>query len=925
MTTSTQRHLALAAACLLAACASERTQVIVVTDTNMRGPGGLDEISVVVMAPDGRPMQSSVAHLGVGQPELPRTLGLVWTGGPLGPFTVQVEGRTAGHTRITRTGRFNFQQGRSLILRMDLLAICEGTTCAASMTCGESGCRAVDVPPSELAPYTGTIAGLDAATRSDAGDAGADAGNDAGDAGSIDVGVMDVGVMDVGMPDGGIDGGNDAGNDGGNDAGHDSGPIGCTADAQCTALDGACQRGTCTVATGLCTATPRADGTACDDGLFCTSVDTCTAGACGGPARNCSAMTNACNTGTCDEAADACVRAPVSNGTVCDDGLFCTTGDLCTAGTCSGAARDCSAMTNMCNTGVCDETGNACVRMPLANGTACDDGLFCTLSDMCSTGACVGAARPCADANACTADSCDEGANVCVNNPAPLNGMVCDDGLFCTTGEVCGAGACGGGVARVCDDGLFCNGSETCDEAANVCAPGVAPCNDAYTCTVDACVELGRTCTATRSEPACAAAQICNPVAYPAGPSGCGAVPTTLTVNCPASGTAGVASMCTATLAAGAAGVPGEASRITCAATPGPVQLFVDHFTGGLDPAWMASAGVPRTDTTLTSEAATATANWQADVSLRVAGLSTTCVDFRVAQAGANTGERIRWDVAFDGGAFATVFDLNFNNWRVGTQTYLFNRNVCVAVPGGATTVQWNLRMDSNGQAIWVDDVAVSGVGAPFTIPTNGGPDDFTVETGWTFVGGPTPHVGLNGGSSAMFAEQATYTATRGVIDATTCDVLDTDFDFGYQPGAAALDANDDLRLEVAIGGGAFSLVEFVDFNTGVGWNLNNALLPWLGLRRITDRFPAAVGASSVVFRFRVSADDIGERTWVDNFVVRCADLPTPPVSVVTDAGAGSYSFGVRSAVPVTARVTCTWMTTNDGPLTGSAIIPLLP
>ena len=65
------------------------------------------------------------------------------------------------------------------------------------------------------------------------------------------------------------------------------------------------------------------------------------------------------------------------------------------------------------------------------------------------------------------------------------------------------------------------------------------------------------------------------------------------------------------------------------------------------------------------------------------------------------------------------------------------------------------------------------------------------------------------------------------------------------------------------------------------------------------NRFPAAVGASSVVFRFRVSADDIGERTWVDNFVVRCADLPTPPVSVVTDAGAGSYSFGVRSAVPV--------------------------
>ena len=31
-------------------------------------------------------------------------------------------------------------------------------------------------------------------------------------------------------------------------------------------------------------------------------------------------------------------------------------------------------------------------------------------------------------------------------------------------------------------------------------------------------------------------------------------------------------------------------------------------------------------------------------------------------------------------------------------------------------------------------------------------------------------------------------------------------------------------------------------------------------------------------------ADNAGERTWVDNFAVRCADLPAPMVAAVTDA-----------------------------------------
>jgi len=83
------------------------------------------------------------------------------------------------------------------------------------------------------------------------------------------------------------------------------------------------------------------------------------------------------------------------------------------------------------------------------------------------------------------------------------------------------------------DDALFCNGVPTCSEAMDTCVAGPAPCtNDGYTCTIT-CDEPTDLCN-VRSEPFCVVAnQICNPVEYSAGLSGCGAAPTTFTMNCP--------------------------------------------------------------------------------------------------------------------------------------------------------------------------------------------------------------------------------------------------------------------------------------------------------------------------------------------------------------------------------------------------------
>lgn len=316
------------------------------------------------------------------------------------------------------------------------------------------------------------------------------------------------------------------------------------------------------------------NGTICDDGLFCSTADSCTAGACGGSARSCAdALT--CTVDSCDEAADSCTNTiaggcviggmcvaagtpdpfnscmtcnpasstsaytPIADGSACSDGAFCTTADSCTAGRCAGVALDCGdglgCTTDSCNdvSDSCESTlqadncliGGACVSgsaldpsnqcqscnpgaststyTNVMNGTACDDGAFCTETDSCTEGACGGSARDCTDGLSCTLDTCDEAGDECTNeltatsctidgmcvadgSPDPTNpcmacnptvnmgaytpvmdGTMCDDGAFCTDVDSCTAGTCGG-TMRTCDDGLDCT-VDSCAEAIEEC------------------------------------------------------------------------------------------------------------------------------------------------------------------------------------------------------------------------------------------------------------------------------------------------------------------------------------------------------------------------------------------------------------------------------------------------------------------------
>ena len=95
-------------------------------------------------------------------------------------------------------------------------------------------------------------------------------------------------------------------------------------------------------------------------------------------------------------------------------------------------------------------------------------------------------ADDCNDGNPCTDDSCTGGSCAYTDTD---NGTTCNDGSFCTVGDVCVDGECTG-TARDCDDGDFCTGAETCDEVSDECVSSGDPCEEGQECSEveDACL-----------------------------------------------------------------------------------------------------------------------------------------------------------------------------------------------------------------------------------------------------------------------------------------------------------------------------------------------------------------------------------------------------------------------------------------------------
>ncbi|MCB9787495.1 MAG: putative metal-binding motif-containing protein [Deltaproteobacteria bacterium] len=137
---------------------------------------------------------------------------------------------------------------------------------------------------------------------------------------------------------------------------------------------------------------------------------------------------------------------------------------------------------NPCTRDQCD---SALGCLHVADDTlACDDGVLCTVGDRCVAGACQGGAPPdCDDGDACTVDSCEMTTGQCVHAPTATG--PCDFDDPCVESASCQEGACVE-VPKQCPDVDDCNvgvcvGEGNCDVEA---LTGV-PCDDGDPCTED--------------------------------------------------------------------------------------------------------------------------------------------------------------------------------------------------------------------------------------------------------------------------------------------------------------------------------------------------------------------------------------------------------------------------------------------------------
>jgi hypothetical protein len=125
---------------------------------------------------------------------------------------------------------------------------------------------------------------------------------------------------------------------------------------------------------------------------------------------------------------------------------------------------------------------------PAANGLACDDGSLCTTGDRCQDGACVGTKVDCGRLDGpCMWGVCNPQTGGCEAQNAP-NGTACDDGNPCTQTDTCQGGTCVGGNPVVCTASDQCHAAGVCDTTTGQCTNPAKP--DGTACTdEDACTQ----------------------------------------------------------------------------------------------------------------------------------------------------------------------------------------------------------------------------------------------------------------------------------------------------------------------------------------------------------------------------------------------------------------------------------------------------
>jgi hypothetical protein len=183
----------------------------------------------------------------------------------------------------------------------------------------------------------------------------------------------------------------------------------------------------------------------------------------------------------------------VLDGVACDDGDVCTSGDACVAGACvTGPTPTSCDDANACTADTCHPVAG-CLHKTLENNICCKGGL-----------------NHCDDDNPCSTDVCDPETGTCAYE---FNTLPCDDGDACTSGDACAEGVCLSGGPTNCDDANTCT-VDACDSFAGCLHTSVAGtcddhdlCTTGDTCQSGKCVGVskycddGEICTADKCEP----------------------------------------------------------------------------------------------------------------------------------------------------------------------------------------------------------------------------------------------------------------------------------------------------------------------------------------------------------------------------------------------------------------------------------------
>lgn len=225
-----------------------------------------------------------------------------------------------------------------------------------------------------------------------------------------------------------------------------------------------------------CVVVKAPNGTTCDDGKFCTIGDVCEEGACVGSAPNrCGVPANPCVAVLCYEDLQTCDSTPANDGDACTPTNLCEVNGVCHIGECLGEPKDCSfSPLNECNKVTCNPASGKCEGTPDAqkDDTPCVlTGDLCSVNRTCKTGQCQGGVpKDCSPLNVgCQVGVCDGGTGLCETTDAPV-GTSCNEGIpECYVGKCDDKGDCTPSPAL---DGTACNDHNACTKA-DTCASSV--------------------------------------------------------------------------------------------------------------------------------------------------------------------------------------------------------------------------------------------------------------------------------------------------------------------------------------------------------------------------------------------------------------------------------------------------------------------